>query len=314
MPLEKKVHSTSLETHCNDQDCARDNNYSGGGLWFTGVVRADHYDFSAADPDKHNPGRSQGASGDINSVYRYWGLQDSDMLWASSADIKADVIKAIDDWTAAVPQLTWQEVPLEFTLVVFHYQPCPNAPNAVGCVARKPPPSPEWHYDNDRDATYWQTAPIYINPNTVWSGDSRRSTIAHEIGHLYGLHERYVDADVSDCTASEITIMDAAIFDPATGWTYPCDYPLVGPSAKDDSRATTFYSRKDVVNTRAVASGSIGVYRWESKAWAAYYHRVDFQYQDPVFLNWTTYQTKDRTADIGLRRITEKGYSRNCWT
>ena len=52
----------------------------------------------------------------------------------------------------------------------------------------------EWLKDQTREASYWETANICINKEVEWvNDDALISAVAHEIGHMYGLHEAYRD-------------------------------------------------------------------------------------------------------------------------
>lgn len=263
-------------------------------LSLTGVALADHYVYKAEDPAKQTS-----APGIENWVFRWWVLSTTSLWWWADSSLHSDVNTIKNNWTAAVPELTWFEVTSETSAdVTFKSGTCPGGAPACNSTT-------SYFYDSDRDASYWQKSTIYIDNNHDWTAAGKRGALAHEVGHLYGLHEQYLDSSGGGCNNSDTTIMDGGTLD-GSGKIIHCD-GLEGPAAIDDKRVTAYWSQGEMSNFTASASGGIGTYTWTDDAWADYRHQPKWFYYDGS--QWIEYHSVNRTGDVGVHRITEKGRS-----
>lgn len=158
--------------------------------------------YRADDPAKQDPG----LPGTENHVNAWWGLVDNGAIgwWAdpNNPSFKADVVTALGNWTTPIPQLLWQEKPTpdpSETGVVFKIDHC--AFNSLSCA-----PVTNAHNYSPLNASYWWRAEVKIDPDHDYGSGARAAAITHELGHLYGLHERYIAW--SGCNAGELTILD----------------------------------------------------------------------------------------------------------
>ncbi len=255
------------------------------------MALADHYVYKAEDAAKQTS-----AQGTENWVFRWWGLSTTSLWWWADSSLHSDVTIVRNNWTAAVPELTWYEASSESTAdVAFKSGVCPLGAPACNVTT-------SYFYDSDRDASYWQESTIYIDLNNHdWTAAGKRGALAHETGHLYGLHERYLHGSGAVCNDSEITIMDGAILN-SDGKIVLCD-GLEGPAAIDDNRVTAYWSQGEMSSLSASASGSVGTYTWKDDAWADYRHQPKWFYHDGS--QWIEYHSANRTEDVGVHRTTD---------
>ena len=126
-----------------------------------GSTLAFHYKYLAEDPAFQAP-----AQGTENYAFVRWaaptGAPVSDLKWESVSAIRDDVVTAVGNWNAPLPELP---VSQNYTnpVVAFTYDICPNFPSVAGCVAPF-----EYTYDSLTNASYWSGATVHINPNLNW--------------------------------------------------------------------------------------------------------------------------------------------------
>lgn len=230
-----------------------------------------------------------------NWDFRWWAITTiPGIYWWADAALHSDAASGIASWTTLVPELEYTEVPLEITAdVVFKAGTCWDGSPACRVTTG-------YYYEGDRDASYWSQATIFIDFSFNWTADGRKSAVAHEMGHLYGLHERYIDPRGA-CNNSDYTIMDGLQL--ISGYVVHCDF-LTGPVSIDDTRVTSYWSNGAYSSFTATPFGTAGVWEWKNDAWAPYFHRVTYYYYD-WSIGWVPYEVKAITADIGVHRITE---------
>ena len=251
---------------------------------------AEHYEYLVQDPAKQEP-----AEGIEPWAFRWWTITTIPKLyWWADAALRTDAVSAISSWTAIVPEMEYLEVSAEVTAdVVFKAGSCPNS--APACSYNT-----DHYFESDRDASYWIKNTINVDFSENWSADGRRAAVAHELGHIYGLHERYQETP-QDCNASETTIMDALV--EVSGYLFHCDF-LTGPVSIDDSRVTSYWSDGAYSSFAGTPFGTAGLWAWKNDAWTPRYHRVYYYWYDPS-TGWVNYEFKAITADIGVPRVTE---------
>lgn len=206
----------------------------------TGVVFANHFVYNAQNPDNQIPG----AQYTENSNFMWWANGWSHVYWwgdPSAGDSFVVAARtAINNWKAAIPQLTWSECIVSEACadVKFRIGQCVSS-GAAGCVMTWPEPS-SYLPDHYRLASYWHKHTIYLDSDyyPLMVDSTKRGLLAHEIGHLYGLDERYNHSSPI-CNGNEKTIMDGAWQEnPPYGYVWHCD-GLQGPwSGTDVPRVT----------------------------------------------------------------------------
>jgi hypothetical protein len=233
---------------------------------------ADHYDYFAQDPGKQQdpPGVR------LNYNHRFWAIGQGSMWWQDKAvpldQIWHDeILAAIAEWQGPSPKLPnawWEAIPGLIPELVFEKQPC-----LVGhsCFLVN-----NWWTDTDRNARYWDRASIRANPNISWAAGQRKGALVHEIGHAYGLHERYRHPPpASLCNDSEFTVMDTnkKVWDAQQQkWVdlipmEMCD--TISSQSPDLSRATTYWSQGKLDDWTASGYGTpLGAFNWKDYAWA----------------------------------------------
>lgn len=138
----------------------------------------------------------------------------------------------------------------------------------------------------------------------------KRSAIAHELGHLYGLQERYIDQPSTYNNPSELSVMDMPVYDLQEG-----------PTLVDKTRVRAFWGKSDYVYENGILhlwqkgdlsiTGTayqdydtgvyIAAFTWRDLAWAEQTHAVGFWYSANG-TNWeyNPFYSKDHMTDIGL--------------
>ena len=243
-----------------------------------------------------------------NCVDRSWFLGEN-LKWYAYSQIKTEVIAVKDLWEAAIPYLHYEEVLSQEAarLEIFYVggNPCGD-PNRLGChflLAQ----SSFYYNDPDRKASYWQKAWININKDKVpTSGPLTQFAILHEMGHHYGLYERYSDGQDmlgfqgAACNQFERTVMN--LLDTVNG----C--PLLdAPTNLDKQRVNAFWSggaplRNDLP-ILANGDGYVATYRWQDMAWAELYHLIAFYYLDGS--QWVYFTETNYPYSVGVHLYTE---------
>ena len=260
-----------------------------------------------------------------NFIFWEWAISGAAIAWKSDDEIKDDVKKAIKGWTRHddIDELGWVEGD-DANWDVWFRNGCPD-------IASANPPVAEIYFSPD---DYWVSTPTHgdtttryltraqvcVNPNAgllVNNDYNRRlAAISHEIGHVYGLADRYDNSLLNPpCNDEETTIMDAAkyksvMFPPAYGIVL-CDEieePLVNP---DIERVKRLYSEGSLENFTVKTDGTakpISVtFGWEDHAWAEEHHRLTYHYFDTKRGRFVEFHKREVRDGIGAHRLIEGG-------
>lgn len=230
-----------------------------------------------------------------NYVNVKWALhgRGETVTWSAQPAARDLFVKALANWTNAIPQLQWREVSRTAApdVWVFTLDICDNPGVAGYFQVRKfvPPDTTTptgWYTDSNRSANYWKKAVICFRSEhpPERTDEYLLSAIAHEIGHAYGLHEAYIDNPpvANPCNNSVTSLMDAGyrkLFLSGYKWTY-CD-GLTGPSERDVARVRDFFGPVlgGPVDFTSEASGSQGTFRWGDDAWGEVRHELRYLYR-----------------------------------
>ena len=219
-----------------------------------------------------------------NYVFYDWVINNSPITYYVEPKIRDDVETALESWMHKdIRDLRWATTSDPYVNNVrFEYKDCMN--NRFGSVTYSPGLG-DWQSvgssDVNRRVNYLKQVKVCIDSDTNFKStdtyNGRVNTIAHEIGHIYGLTERYFDYKdedkEGDCNDSEVTIMDG----------YNCD-GIDKPQANDISRVKSLYSdgslRKFTYVKSRETSATSTVISWEDHAWAEKEHRIKFYIHD----------------------------------
>lgn len=255
--------------------------------------------YTAQDPEDQD----QGISGIENYVFWlpfqvdtvYYRISDN-----GDASFITDVEDALNAWSNAFPPGTnWYWAPagsLPFQDVHFRNEACPYAPSATGCIVYT-----GWQQDSDWNANFIKEVQIWVNPNYSWSAGARRGTLAHELGHLFGLDERYR----SGCNPDDYTIMDNAVI--TNNVVSQCD--TNDPTSIDSQRVTRYWGEEGVsggpVDINLAPYGPELYHGWQDDGWAEYWHRMRLYYWDNASGQWIEETNWYALYETGVHRETQ---------
>ena len=109
----------------------------------------------------------------------------------------------------------------------------PCSAGAAGCV------SPTWTVDSYRHGRYLNYVRIWVNTrDNAFTYSGMRATVAHEVGHVYGLDEAYLHDPLYACNPAITSIMDGLVRDINGAISNGCDGNVV--QSRDYSKAHWF--------------------------------------------------------------------------
>jgi len=216
--------------------------------------------------------------------------------WVQDSALQSDVSTVVQNWSSAIPQLTWMAGDQYTWDVKFKYGTCGD-PLGVACTVFT-----TWYYDINKDANYWLKAEVKVVSGVNFSPSGRRGALAHEVGHLYGLDERYLHPPGysygCNNNSGNLEVMDGMITN-QSGQVVHCD-GLEGPdSSTDDWRATYYWSSGRFIYYGPLPAngGYAATWQLEDRAWAEYEHELHFYWWNGS--KWVQYRWWDRIQDVG---------------
>ncbi|MBI4287425.1 MAG: hypothetical protein HY671_03215 [Chloroflexi bacterium] len=254
-----------------------------------------------------------------NYVLIWWWWQVPTTWWAKDplddADFIPNVRSAVLNWSntvTGVPQLTYIESTAEATADIrFYSQICPFDYDAAGCFSAF-----DWETRTPtngygENASYIKKAALYIRPSDPpnascpcfrWKlPEGRVGTIAHEMGHLVGLHEQYVEAN-GNCWDYNRSVMDA-VKDDAAGLKIHCD-EVQGPTPFDVQRVNAYWGEGDLA-VMGFGLGPVAYYSWKDLAWTEHAHGLGFWWLNEATNQWQEYYNMPMKTDIGVHLFTK---------
>lgn len=136
-------------------------------------------------------------------------------------------------------------------------------------------------YQPTRDAYFWWQATMELSTTICFTSNGRQATLRHEIGHLIGRFEAYLDN--GGCNSAYNSIMDGpqvTVNDPNCSKTYPdtitgaCDG--INVTSQDVTLANSFWGAGYAGSLNAVPSGSKVTITFKDFSWAEYSYKAYF--------------------------------------
>ncbi len=190
-----------------------------------------------------------------------------------------------------MPSQTWVEVSSNANVEFKNNNSaCPNAPGCMDVTSwvshylnGSPTPNFNWIWHVNVHSVF----------NNTYTEDAKIGQIAHEIGHIYGLYNRYT----SGACGSDVSIMDANLFNGTN--TVHCDN-LTGPSTLDVTRASDYYGTGEMGNFQSTLVGSTLKYTWDDRAWTDNRHALYLSYHNGT--QWIQYALTTASVNAGLEK------------
>lgn len=262
-------------------------------VFLASPVQANHYVYLASEANA--AGFSQ-----YTWVNNRWAMGAQSHNWCSGfTSTPQGILNALAEWENAVqssfgpefvagcgPSQTFLFLPASAGSI-----PCPGY---VGCLDVS-----NWGYDSGRQAYYIVTANIWFNTTQYSFTDAGyRYTTGHELGHAYGLHERYLHPPPSiRCNPDENSIMDTATFS-GTTVTGGCDGYNLYPD--DKTRATLLYDLSPAQNVATYKTGTNSMSQfWDDVNWAESGYQLYFYYWSPSAYSWVQFFSGLHYAGVG---------------
>lgn len=209
-----------------------------GVLWMlaTPPVYADHYVYRAK---RYN----DTGEGDKTVAMKTWAIEGQTTRYCVGPQVQRQAIfDAIGDWESqfAFPYNEFrhecgsaQRMDVVDNVGWQGYS-CSQGPNVAGCV------QPFWAVDSTRNGRYIDYMRVWVNTrDNAFTYSGMRATIAHEVGHVYGLDEAYLHDPLYACNPAITSIMDGLKRDSNGAFSNGCD--ANGPTSYDNNNAAQFY-------------------------------------------------------------------------
>ena len=281
-------------------------------FFIIGVLYADHKEYLATEKSRQMTGK--GWTGDENHIMWNWAREDASIVWYADPQIRDEVALTIKSWTDAIGELRWTEyVPGDDNATInltFNYQNCGGRTGYLDIAQARFWRSFPGH-EEGAGANYMDDPVICIDDTTNFETKTHkaiRGTIAHEIGHVYGLNERYLHPTPTPgvppkfCNDAEVTIMDAALIVAGSGAVGQCDGIDV-PQTVDINRVKKLYSEGSLKNFTVTGNRILhptsATFGWVDHAWAEEYHKLTYYYFDANNDKWIGFHTQRITDGVG---------------
>ena len=216
---------------------------------------------------------------------------DAVTYYAGDSELLRLMRTAVDRWETAIPSLNWAEGTATSTAdVTVVSKRC-----RYNLRANVDFTDASWRTDSARRAQYWTNAQICLSNVELWLhyDEHKIGALVHELGHLYGLHEQYIDErTLGACNSASYSVMDGS----SSGG--PCDGS--SPLTADINRVNHFYQRGSLTDFTQVNNGDgTGKVTWLDSAWAEKSHLVWTAYRLSSQHKWKPYGTYDYHSWVG---------------
>lgn len=246
-------------------------------------ANADHYVYLYADSNAQVGGGIK-ENGGTGRWYPYsifggssWNSWRDIKWYTAHTDMRTDMRNAIGDWSTQDTSLgidwhPWTESSVESgSHVIGKPTSCPQT-GYRGCIKVL-----SWSTMGTQNARYAFEMELYTSrylpPGYTFASNYLRGVIAHEIGHIYGLHERY-DDDVSQGCGADDSIMNGGT---TSGSVLTHCSGIYGPAAKDKIRISNFYLGDNYTLKSATRVGNFLNTTWTDKARSDYSLRLQYK-------------------------------------
>ena len=252
---------------------------------FTGTGSAHHFAYLGED----TAFQDWRWSGVENYAFYWWSAASSSLWWWAESDLLANTQTAVNNWQSATG-LPFYKAPSQATADLTVVED--NSLEAFGIVELT-----EVAADPGRNANYTYRALATIRNDGEKPVGGWQATIAHEIGHVIGLHEAYEDSgneDEQDAFCNpQSTIMNSG----------SCANRPDKPSSLDISRVINLYQTGELLNLTTSSSWfTSSLYTtWKDGAWGEYEHRLYLYYWDGT--QWAMLDHVGHTAQTGTREM-----------
>lgn len=221
-----------------------------------------------------------------NTAFRFWSLEAGTASWYAHPSLRTQAASVVANWQTEVPFLPWLEVESGIENVTIRPENCGGFAACFNVLTFFPEP---W-----RNANYLQAGEILIDLNVIATQDIPHG-LAHEVGHFYGLHERYDESGPS-CNGNEATVMDGL----------GCEQPIpTGPLTIDGERVRAFWRVGQGVSLTLSRSGSSLVATWRDEAWSEARYVSTWHVWDEIEARWELAATYHLTYQAGVHRTME---------
>lgn len=151
-----------------------------------GVILANHFEYAVEHPESE----IESLDGYENWIMYNWAVENKNIVWKADAAIENDVAESIGNWEDVFSDLGWAtSTSANDVNVDFVHRDCKGPPGKISVS----PNRSAWAQVGD--ANYLDKVTICVNSNEQFvntsSHNGRVATISHEIGHVYGLEDRY---------------------------------------------------------------------------------------------------------------------------
>jgi len=238
------------------------------------------------------------AEEDLTRVYavKQWAINGSYLRWCS--DNNAFYGSVIEVWEQVLPGQQWAEdcgAPDVRIQSDYSGYRCESWQAACLRLDRE-------EYDTDRQSEYVVGASIWLNEGLYdFTSDWRVAAVAHEVGHVYGLHDRYDDVNHTFwCNAGDNSIMEGLVGQGVTV-TGGCDSNV--PTSTDIGRVQAFYDVAPAGSPtmNQIAAGSVD-WCWTDVNWAESGYQVSYYWWDGA--GWAWKRTDLHISGVGPGRPT----------
>ena len=254
--------------------------------WFVGTVFA--HDKGVYLPEDSRRQLSPTIS--YNYAPKQWVLRSATnsanavRYFSADSDLLSLARTAISRWKTEFPALPWLEVSSTSTAdVLFVWGNCDDHLGTLEYI--------NLEADSVRKTIYWTDVEICLSNTYAFAHDADKVEIlVHEIGHAYGLHDRYVHPG-GGCNNGDVSIMDGE----------NCDSGSI--ETNDTTRVRKFYQEGILSDfTESSISTTSTQVGWLDSAWAEKRQAYWTAYRLSPNHDWVSYGYMEESDWVGMHK------------